>query len=557
LEGLLTLGSYLVRHHRDHCKHGVLVDTPEDIDNLESWFTAAARQEGVDVAETKRRTLQMDEVSFLKVLLSKWGTGKKAVEYTKRVTVSVQPPRENVEDGVFDGASADGTDVSKVEDAPASAPTFLDSPQEAALDSPRETALGSPRETTMSGGGRATNQKESVSSPPLVSGASCASIVQEAREGLLDPDSRGEGAGSGKTNRGVLATASIAQIDDAKIAAKASAAAAAAAEGDGTGPFRALIFGGCAGGGREGLDYEELLQVISLLVQLPSSSRGLDVTYAHPDRSTLEAARAVASRCPNEVGIADGVLHFVHSTLDDFLDTTISQTFDYVDLGGPISRGGGGGGGGRHDRSDDSRGAETPVLNAETLRRLGPKLAPGACVRVWAFAANPSTEAMFRVAARRTTSSGGTMREPSGVAERENTATLLGKVLRMSFDVRDERKGELTWDVELTVSDTFDVGTATEGGIASADESVTPEHERASAAEKAWVRQVLAGGDRLGLSDIDEVLTEAGFELATTLGKDVSRPENGVDGARGLSAKDLLQEGGMTQWEIADFADSL
>lgn len=46
LEGLLTLGSYLVRHHRDHCKHGVLVDTPEDIDNLESWFTAAARQEG-------------------------------------------------------------------------------------------------------------------------------------------------------------------------------------------------------------------------------------------------------------------------------------------------------------------------------------------------------------------------------------------------------------------------------------------------------------------------------------------------------------------------------
>ena len=481
---------------------------------------------GVDVAETKRRTLQIDEVSFLKVLLSKWGTGKKAVEFTKRVLVSVQESPENAKEEAIDGTSADTPSVSNVEDVPASAPT---------LGSPREVTSDSLHETILRDGRRVTNQ-ESVSSPPLVSGASCASVAQEARERLLDPDSR-EGSGSRKEKRGVLAVARLAQINDAKVAAKLSVAAA---RGDGTGPFRALIFGGCAGGGREGLDHEELLQVFSLLVQLPLSSRGLDVTYAHPDRPTLEAARAVASRCPKELGIYGGVLHFVHSTLDDFLDTTISQTFDYVDLGGPLSRGGGGG---RHGRNDDSRGAETPVLNAETLRRLGPKLAPGACVRVWTFAANPTTEAMFRVAARRTTSSG-TMGASSRIAEREKTASLLGRVLRTSFDI------------EATASETFGIDNATEGGIVLADKSITLEHDRARATEKAWVYQVLAGGDRLRLPDIDEVLAEGGFELTFMLENDVSRPENGVAGARGLAAMDLLQEG-MTQWEIADFADSL
>lgn len=54
LEGLLTLGSYLVRHHRDHCKHGVLVDTPEDIDNLESWFKASALQKGMHLVHSTR-----------------------------------------------------------------------------------------------------------------------------------------------------------------------------------------------------------------------------------------------------------------------------------------------------------------------------------------------------------------------------------------------------------------------------------------------------------------------------------------------------------------------
>lgn len=146
----------------------------------------------------------------------------------------------------------------------------------------------------------------------------------------------------------------------------------------------------------------------------------------------------------------------------------------------------------------------------------------------------------------------------SRVAEREHTASLLGKVLRTSFDIGHDRpRGGLAWDVEVTASDTFGIGTATEeGGFVPANESVKPELERARATEEAWVRQVLAGGDRLGLSDIDEVLTEGGFELTFLLGKGVSRPENGVAGARDLSAMELLEEG-MAQWEIADFADSL
>lgn len=47
LEGLLTLGAYLVRHHREHCKHGVLVDSPDDIDRLELWFQQTTLEKGV------------------------------------------------------------------------------------------------------------------------------------------------------------------------------------------------------------------------------------------------------------------------------------------------------------------------------------------------------------------------------------------------------------------------------------------------------------------------------------------------------------------------------
>lgn len=46
LHGLLTLGSFLVRHHRQHCNHGVLVDTAEDIDALERWFSDVSDNQG-------------------------------------------------------------------------------------------------------------------------------------------------------------------------------------------------------------------------------------------------------------------------------------------------------------------------------------------------------------------------------------------------------------------------------------------------------------------------------------------------------------------------------
>lgn len=38
LDGLLTLGQYLLGHHQEHCKHGVLVDTAEDLNSLRIWF---------------------------------------------------------------------------------------------------------------------------------------------------------------------------------------------------------------------------------------------------------------------------------------------------------------------------------------------------------------------------------------------------------------------------------------------------------------------------------------------------------------------------------------
>lgn len=46
LDGTLTLGSYLIQHHRLHCKHGVMVDTPEDIDRLEAWYKDTIESQG-------------------------------------------------------------------------------------------------------------------------------------------------------------------------------------------------------------------------------------------------------------------------------------------------------------------------------------------------------------------------------------------------------------------------------------------------------------------------------------------------------------------------------
>lgn len=41
------MGWYLVRHHRDHCNHGVMVDTPEDIDRLELGFKEEIARQGM------------------------------------------------------------------------------------------------------------------------------------------------------------------------------------------------------------------------------------------------------------------------------------------------------------------------------------------------------------------------------------------------------------------------------------------------------------------------------------------------------------------------------
>lgn len=46
LDGVLTLGWYLLLHHRDQCNHGVLVDTQHDVVNLESWFKDTIEREG-------------------------------------------------------------------------------------------------------------------------------------------------------------------------------------------------------------------------------------------------------------------------------------------------------------------------------------------------------------------------------------------------------------------------------------------------------------------------------------------------------------------------------
>lgn len=46
LDAVLTLGYFFMRHHANHCNRGVLVDTTEDIRELQSWFDNAADREG-------------------------------------------------------------------------------------------------------------------------------------------------------------------------------------------------------------------------------------------------------------------------------------------------------------------------------------------------------------------------------------------------------------------------------------------------------------------------------------------------------------------------------
>jgi len=82
--------------------------------------------------------------------------------------------------------------------------------------------------------------------------------------------------------------------------------------------------------------------------------------------------------------------------------------------------------------------------------------------------------------------------------------------------------------------------------------------------DEGWVRnaasKVLAGGDRLSVLDIDQVLASGGFELALRLGNNATEGGelSAPAGAAYLAGmEDELEEGGLSRWEIADFADSL
>ncbi|CAM9488874.1 unnamed protein product, partial [Ectocarpus fasciculatus] len=145
-------------------------------------------------------------------------------------------------------------------------------------------------------------------------------------------------------------------------------------------------------------------------------------------------------------------------------------------------------------------GAGATVLNPETLTLLGRRLAPGAHLRAWAFAKNPSTELAFRVAAPapRDRSKQG-VAAPTSFVEGTSTSRaadtlLLGKILTTTFQVG--QKGAL-------------VAQSVGGGDAL--QALTGMETNA---EEAWVRQVLAGGDRLSIPDIAQVLADGGFELS-------------------------------------------
>lgn len=211
-----------------------------------------------------------------------------------------------------------------------------------------------------------------------------------------------------QTAPGALVPTRLAEIDAALSTTRL-------AEG---GPIRALVFGGVGGrtvddndGG--GLEHEELLRVVSLVLQMSSFPARSELTYASPRSSAVEAARSVALSCANEIGIANGRIRvdFVRSTLDDFLRSPVlgGQLLDYVDVGGPLSRSPTGGRNGNDKNTTvepgavaDAADADGAALDSTTLMLLGAKLAPGGCLRAWAFASNPFTELAFRAAAKTT-----------------------------------------------------------------------------------------------------------------------------------------------------------
>lgn len=546
------------------------------------------------MAETKHRVLHSDDISFLGLLLKRWSTGARATAYSK--TYLSDLPDQPSGAGNINGSILDDFPdpaAKSIVKKPATAGTATDSTS----DSPIQTPPSSGAMDAESTGGSVA-KSGLFSDPHTAEGVvgkinDCGKMMHEVMLELRHIEHAQSEAGvtsNGTSPRVGFAPITLAQIQQAGIL---NTDVAASSTRNQSSLFRALVFGG--GMGRRcteagGLAYEELQQVISLLAQRPSSSTvSFEVTYAHPDRSVLEAARKFTATCPDELGIADGTLRFVHSSFDELLDTAIDQPFNYVDIGGPL-------GGGEGRTSDESFAAKemlhgashiTPVtiLDAETLKRLGPKLAPGACLRTWSFAANPFTKLLFKAAAAGTTTQisekeygmrpgreGQAVKDvatPSGAV-----AAKVGRILRNYFGIggRKARQSSVAPGDEEVRQAAVSVGNRDNGedsGTAS-DTNAEGKGERTVAVDEidAWVRHVLAGADRLGLADIDEILSEGGFELIGLLGSDSDVITNAqqMSGAsdtvtrgdiRDTFAELVEQDSGVSRWEMADFVNSL
>lgn len=487
------------------------------------------------MAETRRVALQIEEPTLLGVLLSTWGTGNKAMSYAQATPASrlQGDPNGSTQLSEFALELVDDPDERENKNYPAAVETSSGPPfgiTEAATAAAWKKAAKVPPGAEE---GRAEKGNELL----------CTGIGQEVRRRVRRDQPRSEEDGIDEAGHrtahdgGVLAAVDVTQVLDAMPVATA---AAWGKDGDLERPFRALIVGGGGGGTggntARGLEHEELLHAVSLLVLLPifSHTPYVDVTYAHPNRSVLEAAQALVADCPDQLGVSSGgSLRFMESTLHQILDADMQEPFDYVDVGGPLAA--------LVGSSEEGRGAGAGdvVLNANTLRRLGAKLSPGACLRVWAFAKNPFTDAMFRATASSYDTS-------SRRAELPPTVASLGKFLWTAFGIgttphfggNDEGRIDETGDIPTTEVPRRAAETHTE--------------------EDAWARQVLAGGNTLGVAEIHEALSAAGFELSLMLG-DSARYE--PEGARGKKKQDLSDLagllGGTSKWEVAALADVL
>lgn len=458
--------------------------------------------------------LQLEEPTLLRVLLNTWGTGNKATSYVQ----TGPPPRLQGDPD----SSAEPSDEGALEFGDHhEAAVETSGPPSGIVEAATEASLKNAVEATPEA---AEGRGEEDRNNELL----CAEILQEAmKRPWLDP-SRGnedgiiDGAGQQTAHDGsVLATTDMAQILEAMPAATV---AAWGKEGEIKRPFRALVVGGggCGGGGGDsggnaesGLEHEELLHVVSLLVQLSTFSNipYFDVTYAHPNRSILEAAQALVASCPDQLGFSSGgSLRFEQSTLQQILDADTQERFDYVDIGGqPLTT--------LVEKRDEGGGREAvddAVLDAKTLRRLGAKLSPGACLRVWTFAKNPFTDVMFQA----TTASYNT---PSRQAKLPQTAASLGKYLRATFGM-----------------------------------GRTPRFAETYTEEEVWVRQAHAGRNGMGVTELHEGLSAAGFELSLMLGDSARYDPEGTGDRKKQGLSDMAELlGGMSKWEVAALADAL